>query len=566
MHELTGFLETLNSASTEISSDSPVKTPSSNNPVGEEFHNLFNKIAQSTPSDGAEPAESTILSESEQANDFSGQMPTVVSGSALRSQPGKSLPQLTLHQRALAAGRIVLTTAESKVSDVSMAAFMGQQVMAKSGVPGGSAAAVEGSDLLDSLQARDQSAKLQVDDDAKKISRSPPQAEVESLTLPIETKISSEFEGYTSPSKPALTDPGLNQNPLGTGTGGDKRVDALLDYTSALMSRRRELVAKTTPNEKASSDLNVVRHVPLTNPEMVADSSPQAKDKSSHRPAQPAPYGNAGFERLSGEISANSEKAADSSFKKDEGFIGALVDQSKKSVKLSQNKLNERDLWTKSIVSEVVREPSRGDSQTAQVGSLFSLRDSGSRVKDSGSAFGMERSSFSADIVSEFKAEFRTVLRSMQTSPDSFGGDPNRNYEVWSERLAQSVASRMQAMIASNNWQLSMRLDPASLGEIRVDLQMTETGIEGRLSATDEVTRQLLQDGLQKLKIAMRDVLEPGQDLNLSVKKDGGSDAQKNDEQEKNSEITDELDIIGEVASEFAVSQEPGSGILDILV
>ena len=95
---------------------------------------------------------------------------------------------------------------------------------------------------------------------------------------------------------------------------------------------------------------------------------------------------------------------------------------------------------------------------------------------------------------------------------------------------------------------------------------MTETGIEGRLSATDEVTRQLLQDGLQKLKIAMRDVLEPGQDLSLSVKKDGGSDAQKNDGQEKNSEITDELDIIGEVASEFAVSQEPGSGILDILV
>ena len=51
---------------------------------------------------------------------------------------------------------------------MSMAAFMGQQVMAKSGVPGGSAAAVEGSDLLDSLQARDQSAKLQVGDDAKK--------------------------------------------------------------------------------------------------------------------------------------------------------------------------------------------------------------------------------------------------------------------------------------------------------------------------------------------------------------------------------------------------------------
>ncbi len=194
------------------------------------------------------------------------------------------------------------------------------------------------------------------------------------------------------------------------------------------------------------------------------------------------------------------------------------------------------------------------------------MRESDNRLKESASGVSVERSTSAAELAADFKAELRTVLRNVQAGLEMVSADSTKNYEIWSERLAHTVASRIQAMIASNNWQLSLRLDPPSLGEIRVELQMSESGIEGRLSATDEVTRQLLQDGLQKLKIAMRDMLEPGQGINLLVKKDSGNDSQKNDRQEKSSEISDELDIISEVASEFASGKEPGQGILDILV
>ena len=194
------------------------------------------------------------------------------------------------------------------------------------------------------------------------------------------------------------------------------------------------------------------------------------------------------------------------------------------------------------------------------------MRGSDNRLKEPAQGVSIERSTSAADAVADFKAELRIVLRNFQAGTEMVSADSTKNYEIWSERLAHTVASRIQAMIASNNWQLSLRLDPPSLGEIKVELQMSESGIEGKLSATDDVTRQLLQDGLQKLKIAMKDMLEPGQGLDLSVKKDGGNDSKKNDRQEKSSEISDELDIISEVASEFASGKGPGSGILDILV
>ena len=165
------------------------------------------------------------------------------------------------------------------------------------------------------------------------------------------------------------------------------------------------------------------------------------------------------------------------------------------------------------------------------------------------------------------RSDFRSVLRGIQ-----FGGDiqqPSdsvKNYEVWSDRLSQAVASRIQTMINSGGWQLNLRLDPASLGEIKIELQMTDSGMEGKLAATDEATRQLLQDSLQKLRAAMKDLLEPGQDLNLLVHKETKEDSNKHGESNKGSEMVGELDIMEEVVLGFEDRKGSKSGILDILV
>ena len=277
--------------------------------------------------------------------------------------------------------------------------------------------------------------------------------------------------------------------------------------------------------------------------------------------------GSVGFERLNHEHQASFEKGGDLSQKKDELLASDLGDQSRRAVKQSQDLVNQKNLNAKSFFADAIREPIRSEAQLAQQTSPFvAMRGSDNRLKEPAQGVSIERSTSAADTVADFKAELRTVLRNVQAGTEMVSADSTKNYEIWSERLAHTVASRIQAMIASNNWQLSLRLDPPSLGEIKVELQMSESGIEGKLSATDDVTRQLLQDGLQKLKIAMKDMLEPGQGLDLSVKKDGGNDSKKNDRQEKSSEISDELDIITEVASEFASGKGSGSGILDILV
>ena len=342
--------------------------------------------------------------------------------------------------------------------------------------------------------------------------------------------------------------------------------DVLSEHGRLSLIKSHGLVDQPSLNQRASPNLDVE-----------ADSMPLRRDAAENFEKDSALFDR----RMSSEVasqvregviqkpeigSISFEKGSNLPLKQ-ELLAGDLGDKLRRAVEHSQDLVNQKNLAAKSFFTDAIREPIRSEAQLGQQTSpSVPMRESDNRLKESASGVSVERSTSAAELAADFKAELRTVLRNVQAGLETVPADSTKNYEIWSERLAHTVASRIQAMIASNNWQLSLRLDPPSLGEIRVELQMSESGIEGRLSATDEVTRQLLQDGLQKLKIAMRDMLEPGQGINLLVKKDSGNDSQKNDRQEKSSEISDELDIISEVASEFASGKEPGQGILDILV
>ena len=95
---------------------------------------------------------------------------------------------------------------------------------------------------------------------------------------------------------------------------------------------------------------------------------------------------------------------------------------------------------------------------------------------------------------------------------------------------------------------------------------MTDSGMEGKLAATDEATRQLLQDSLQKLRAAMKDLLEPGQDLNLLVQKETKEDSNKHGESNKGSEMAGRTRYNGGSRPGFQDRKGSKSGILDILV
>ena len=76
-------------------------------------------------------------------------------------------------------------------------------------------------------------------------------------------------------------------------------------------------------------------------------------------------------------------------------------------------------------------------------------------------------------------------------------------YESISQRLVDALGARIQGQIAKGQWTMQLTLKPASLGTIDVDLQMRNGELEARFVSANPLTRDLLQDSMQRLKDQM---------------------------------------------------------------
>ena len=73
-------------------------------------------------------------------------------------------------------------------------------------------------------------------------------------------------------------------------------------------------------------------------------------------------------------------------------------------------------------------------------------------------------------------------------------------YESISQRLMDALGARIQGQIAKGQWTMQLTLKPASLGRIDVDLHMRNGELEARFVSANPLTRDLLQDGAQRLR------------------------------------------------------------------
>ena len=90
-------------------------------------------------------------------------------------------------------------------------------------------------------------------------------------------------------------------------------------------------------------------------------------------------------------------------------------------------------------------------------------------------------------------------------------------------------------------------MNPASLGEISLEIDFSEKGLEGRLGANEESTRQLLQDTLPKLRLALREILEENQGLKLDLGDFSKSNGQDGSGRSSSPSIIEDLDFESEV-------------------
>jgi hypothetical protein len=123
----------------------------------------------------------------------------------------------------------------------------------------------------------------------------------------------------------------------------------------------------------------------------------------------------------------------------------------------------------------------------------------------------------------------QTAATSVSTPSASAGGvstpalvpgaaPPPPNYAEMAQRVAQAVASRMVAGWREGSSRLRLELEPGNLGRVEIEMGLQDGRLEATLSAHQAVTRDLLSDGLARLRETLG---QSGMNVALIVVSDG---------------------------------------------
>ena len=82
----------------------------------------------------------------------------------------------------------------------------------------------------------------------------------------------------------------------------------------------------------------------------------------------------------------------------------------------------------------------------------------------------------------------------------SQAGQRLEHYQQLADRLGQALAQRLQSQIERGEWTVQMRMDPASLGRIDMELDMRAGGLDAVFRTDNPLTRELIAQGLPKLR------------------------------------------------------------------
>jgi len=102
-------------------------------------------------------------------------------------------------------------------------------------------------------------------------------------------------------------------------------------------------------------------------------------------------------------------------------------------------------------------------------------------------------------------------------------GERAEQYEKLSQRLAEALGQRLTAQIARGDWKVEMALRPIDLGKIDIELTMEKGALQANFSASEAGTRDLIVNGLPKLKEILSQLGMEVATVNVNVRQEGQS-------------------------------------------
>ena len=86
------------------------------------------------------------------------------------------------------------------------------------------------------------------------------------------------------------------------------------------------------------------------------------------------------------------------------------------------------------------------------------------------------------------------------TAADTGSAQRSEKVQELAEKMGQAVGKRILSEMEKGQWHLKLSLRPATLGHIEVEMRMRSGELDAVFTANQALTRELLQDGMSKLK------------------------------------------------------------------
>ena len=115
-------------------------------------------------------------------------------------------------------------------------------------------------------------------------------------------------------------------------------------------------------------------------------------------------------------------------------------------------------------------------------------------------------------------------------------------YQAWAQRFGEVLAQKLALAVKDGNWTVKLNLNPASLGPVGIELQVSDKGIDGQIAASDANVRQLLGDSMPRLRQALEGLVGEHAGVNLEL----GDGGERKAKQEESQEIEISMDLLAE--------------------
>ena len=465
---------------------------------------------------------------------------------------GRELPKLMLHERGLEVGRIILTPQSASISNKSLSDFMRNQ-------SGPSQEQPDGGSRDDKVQKNNPFGVKEIsglrspnegDSTDKKTEKFDPKL-LESNALQKTLVQKHEKTSQENTREPSIdrviqrneTDPEKFSKPGPQAT--IKTNNPLFESFEKQLNSRLALVNSTISGQQSTE---------------IGGLSEKVGEPSEKRPLKKEPMQAHQIKvqnsRTSTELDLSIEKNGE--LKEEKAFIsskGYLEGGSKKAVDQITNKLVKdtlRKTSEKISIREDLIDPLKGTEKLTMSTTKPSIL-----VQEV-----QQLSAREVATVSDIKAESRSPFREITTNAQQVQQNQLENVI---QKFSEALGSRMINAIQQNNWNLQLKLNPASLGEINVALEFNDGNLEGKLYAADETTRALLQESLSRLKLGLKEGLENYQSVDVFIGERRQNPDDRNNSKNSNNQAL-EIDLGEEIASKTQLANLISTGRVDIQV